>query len=122
MKDKAEHIKYLKSKGDFNINCCNSIFSNYEIEILKKYGNWFLGLTNGDLKPFSESQERFLQVANDKRKPETEMEKTWFKYLGRQKLEVENPEKFKLNYKIEDDSFFSRDDYYKLHPYKKNKF
>ena len=122
MNTKTEHIKYLKSKGDFNIDCCHSIFSDTEIRLLKRYGNWFLGLTNGDLKPFTESQEQFIEVANFKRKPVSEYENIWFKYLKRQKLEKENPEKFNLNYKSQDDSFFSREDYYKLHPYKKNKF
>ena len=53
-------------------------------------------------------------------KPETFEEKTWFKYQGRIKLEKEKPEKFKLNYSVKGDDFFSRDDYYKMHSEKKN--
>ena len=35
------------------------------------------------------------------------------------KLEKESPEKFKLNYSLKEDDFFSREDYYKIHPEKK---
>tara|TARA_B110001452_G_C15160239_1_gene403571 strand:- start:558 stop:926 length:369 start_codon:yes stop_codon:yes gene_type:complete len=122
MNNKIEHNKYLKLKGDFNFDCPHLLFNESERKLLKKYGNWFLGLTIGDLKPFTKSQKQFIKVANGKKKPETKMEKIWSKFLCRKKLEKENPEKFNLNYMTQKDNFFSRDDFYKLHPNKKNKF
>lgn len=119
MKTKSEHLKYLNSKGEFEIKCSLAIFSEKEIELLKKYGNWFLGLIKKELEPFTETQKKFLKVFEENVKPETFEEITWFKYQGRLKLEKNNPEKFKLNYSIKGDDFFSRDDYYKMHPEKK---
>tara|TARA_R110001606_G_scaffold152205_1_gene292897 strand:- start:525 stop:890 length:366 start_codon:yes stop_codon:yes gene_type:complete len=120
MKTKEEHIKYLKSKGEFKPICSLAIFSNKEIELLRKFGNWFIGLNNGELEPFNETQKKFIQVFENSLKPETFEEKTWFKYVGRLKLEKEKPEKFKLNYSVKGDDFYSRDDYYKVHSEKKN--
>lgn len=36
MEDKTTHQNLLKSKGEFTIDCNQIIFSNEEIEILKK--------------------------------------------------------------------------------------
>lgn len=119
---KKEHLEYIKSKGEFNIRCSNAIFSNLEINLLKKYGHWFSALINGDLKPITDNQEKFILTFKEEKTPETFEEKTWFKYIGRLKLEKENPEKFKLNYSVKGDDFFSREDYYKMHPEKKNPF
>ena len=121
MNTKKEHLDYIKSNGNFKFECSLAIFSPEEIELLRKYGNWFRGLSNGDLKPLTTLQEDFIKVANQKIKPKTFEEITWFKYCGRVKLEKENPEKFNLNFTLNDNEFFSREDYYKLHPFKKNR-
>ena len=120
MKTKEEHLKYLESKGEFKIKCSLAIFSEKEVTLLKKYGNWFYGLVNNELESFTETQKKFIEKFEKNLKPETFGEKTWFKYQGRLKLEKEKPEKFKLDYSIKGDDFFSRDDYYKTHPEKKN--
>lgn len=121
MNTKKEHLDYINSNGDFKFECSLAIFSLEEIELLRKYGNWFRGLINGDLKPFTTLQKDFIKVANQKIKPKTFEEITWFKYCGRVILEKENQEKFNLNCKLNDNEFFSREDYYKLHPFKKNR-
>lgn len=119
---KEEHLRYLKTKGEFIVDCSHAIFSLEEIEILQKYGHWFRALTEGTLEPFTELQRRFISVMKHDEDPFSVEEKAWFKYLGRKKLEIEKPESFQINYMFEEDMFFSREDYYKLHPYKKNKY
>lgn len=119
---KEEHLRYLRTKGEFTVDCSHVIFSLEEIEILQKYGHWFRALMNGTLIPFTELQKRFIAVMNHDEDPFSFEEKAWFKYLGRKKLEIEKPESFRINYMFEEDMFFTRDDYYKLHPGKRNRF
>ena len=119
MSNKKEHFKYIELKGEFNIRCSNAIFSNLEIILLKKYGYWFSALINDNLEPITKIQEEFILKFKEVKIPVTFQEKAWFKYIGRLKLEKESPEKFKLNYSLQEDDFFSREDYYKIHPEKK---
>lgn len=122
MDNKEEHLRYLKTKGEFIVACSHAIFSLEEIEILQKYGHWFRALTESTLEPFTELQRRFISVMNHNEDPFSVEEKAWFKYLGRKRLEIEKPESFQINYMFEEDMFFSRADFYKLHPYKKNMY
>src|SRR5271157_3471030 len=69
---KDNHINYLKNKRKFTPDCNHAIFTLSEISLLEKYGNWFMGLTNGDLLPFNDSQEHFIKVAKKEIKPETD--------------------------------------------------
>ncbi|MDY2588201.1 DUF413 domain-containing protein [Winogradskyella aquimaris] len=118
---KSSHLNYLKVKGEFKIACSLRIFTQEEIELLKQFGHWFEGLANGDLEPFTEVQKSFVRVFTENMTPQTKHELLWFKYLGRLKLEQENPEKFKLDYSYEEQGFHTREDYYKLHPHRRNR-
>ena len=119
MSNKKEHLKYIELKGEFSIRCSNAIFSNLEIILLKKYGYWFSALINGDLELITKYKKSLFWHSKEVKTPLTFQEKAWFKYIGRLKLEKESPEKFKLNYSLQEDDFFSREDYYKIHPEKK---
>ena len=122
MDNREEHLQYLRTKGEFTVDCSHAIFSLDELEILQKYGYWFQALTDGTLKPFTELQKRFISVMDHGEDPFSLEEKAWFKYLGRKKLEIEKPESFRINYMFEENLLFSREDYYKLHPDKKHRF
>lgn len=122
MSRKLEHLEYLEQKGEFNIACSQTIFSQEEISHLKQYGHWFQGLTNGDLKPFTVSQKSFVKVFTEQVSPASEFEILWFKYLGRLKLEKEHPEGFKKAYSFKEQSFYTREDYYTLHPDRRNRY
>lgn len=119
---KKIHLDYIKEHGEFHVDCSHAIFSTEEIEILQKYGHWFRALTDGTILPFTELQKRFIAVMNHDEDPFSIEEKAWFKYLGRKKLEVEKPESFRINYMFEEDMFFTREDYYKLHSGRRNRF
>jgi hypothetical protein len=41
---KEKHINFLKSKGEFYIDCSLGIFNQEERESLEKYGHWFKAL------------------------------------------------------------------------------
>ena len=118
---RSEHLRYLKEKGPFRIDCSTSIFSMEEVAILEKYGHWFAGLTSDILRPFTYKQERFVTVARNEAAPESDMERAWYKYLGRKKIESENPASLSLNYSFEDEGFQTREGYYKMNPHRKGR-
>lgn len=107
MNSKGEHLEYLSHKGLFSIDCDLIIFSKEEIESLEKWGHWFTALVSGELKPFTESQERFIKVMKREVDPSTVEERAWFKYLGRKAVEKKYGNKLKVKYGAEDDTFYS---------------
>jgi len=117
MSTRQEHIDYIKSKGRFSVDGFEGILSPDEREALEHYGYWFQALADGILEPITEMQKRFIAVAHKEEDPFSIEEKAWFKYQGRKNLKKTSPEKFIIEYKPEEDSFFSREDYYKLHSY-----
>lgn len=84
---KKIHLKYLNTS--YNIRCYN-IFSEEEFDILKKYGCWMEALAKQNIKPFTEEQEHFVAVANNKMQPQTNFEKIWIKYKRRLLWEKDN--------------------------------
>jgi uncharacterized protein YifE (UPF0438 family) len=107
MNTKGEHLEYIAQRGLFHIDCDLVIFSKEEIEILEKWGHWFMALVSGELKPFTESQERFIKVMKRETGPISLEEKAWFKYLGRKAVEKKYGERLKVKYQAEDDTFYS---------------
>ncbi len=65
MRTKAGHLAYLNQKGTFDLEGDTAIFNNEEIEMLEKWGHWYKGLTDGELIPFTELQNRFVGVMKD---------------------------------------------------------
>ena len=61
------HKDYIKSKGEFVVNCSHKVFNREEIELLQKYGHWFEALINGSLKPISKVQEDFLLQVKERK-------------------------------------------------------
>lgn len=114
MDTKGEHLAYLSDKGRFTIDCSHEVFSPEEIFVLEKWGHWFLALASGDLKPFTEAQERFIKETAEKKKTGTVYEIAWRKYRVRKQIEKEKGDRLKVKYTIEDDTFYSRDDKKKL--------
>ena len=121
MDEKQKHLKYLQSKGKYSFDCPKGFYSEEEQYALRKFGYWFEALTDGTLQAFTLEQENFILVAKGQRKPETLHEKAWFRCLGRMELKKQNPAAFNTDYSYIDDSFFSREDYYKTNPARKPK-
>lgn len=113
MTDKQQHVEFIKSKGNFQIDCKTNIFNIDEIEILKKYGHWFKALCDGTLNSITELQNRFIQVANGEIEPFSLEEKAWFKYLGRKKVEAKYGDSLDRVYYPEEDTFYNREMYKK---------
>ena len=113
-------MKLIRDRGDFSVDCSHSIFSTGELELLKCCGHWFAALGSGELKPITELQKRFIEIANEKETPFSIEEKAWFKYKGRKRIENENPESLQIEYRFGNE-FFLREDYYKMHPGKERK-
>ena len=105
-----EHVKYLKEKGQYKLNCSCEIFNNEQIEILKEFGHWFTALVNGTLEPFTQAQRDFIKAANGETDPVSIEEKTWFLYLKRKEYEKKHGDRLKARYVPEEDAFFSRED------------
>lgn len=100
--------------GLFNVDCSHEIFSKEELQILEKWGFWFSALVSGDLKPFTEAQERFIKVMKGEDKAVTPEEIAWFKYLGRKAVERKYGDRLNVRYEDEDDKFYSRSDKKKM--------
>lgn len=120
MTELKKHQQYIKKKN-FPIQCSAKIFKLEEIEVLKKCGFWMEALSNGVLKPISEAQHQFIEVCQKKKKPKTVYESAWFKYMGRLAIEKQEGNNLKKEYRIVEDEFYSREDYYKLYPWKKRR-
>lgn len=106
---KKKHLTFLTNKGPFKIDCNTIIFSEEEISILKRYGHWFKALTDGILPPITEKQKLFIEVAKGKRDPFSIEEWTWFRYLGRKRIEQEKGDSLYNTPRLEDDPFYSRE-------------
>ena len=115
MSTRTEHSRLLLESGTFKINCSTSIFNNEEIEIIKKYGHWFMALTTSELTPLTDLQNRFVAVTKNEIEPFSIEEKAWHKYLGRTRLEREHGASFNLHYEPEEDTFYNRGMAKKLH-------
>jgi uncharacterized protein YifE (UPF0438 family) len=108
MSNRQDHIDYIKSKGKFKIDCSRLIFNEEEIEILEKYGHWFVALTEEILNPVTDGQRQFVLVAQHRLHPVTPAETAWFKYLRRKALEEKKGESLKVQYTMEEDTFYNR--------------
>jgi hypothetical protein len=53
------------------------MLADAELVIIERYGSWLEGLANGELRPLSVAQERFVQAAKRQRPPETRAEQAW---------------------------------------------
>lgn len=109
MLEKTNHLVYIREKGKFLIDCDLKIFLETEIFELKKYGHWFLALTNGILLPFNDEQKHFVDVALFLIPPKTMHEKIWNKYLLRKKIEIKYGEILYNKPQLENDQFYNRD-------------
>lgn len=107
--NKKTHFDYIEEKGKFTVACSHVIFSHEEIELLEKFGHWFEALANGTLLPFNTKQERFIEVAQMKRKPETDYEKVWFKYVKRKQIEAKAGSALYKTPVLDGDTFYNRD-------------
>ncbi len=56
-----QHLKLIRDRGDFSVDCSHSIFSTEELELLKCFGHWFAALESGELKPITELQNALLR-------------------------------------------------------------
>jgi uncharacterized protein len=111
MTTKEEHIQYIKDHPGFVVDCSHAIFSIEELELLNKYGHWFMALTRGTLEPVTELQKEFILVATRKKAPVSFAEFAWNKYLRRKEKESdpEQARRLMLNYQYEQDTFYNRD-------------
>jgi uncharacterized protein YifE (UPF0438 family) len=63
------------------------VFSQSELEVLAKYGHWFMALQNGWIEPNTPSQAHFIACCNGDAETATSQEKLWIKYITSVRLE-----------------------------------
>ena len=68
---------------DFVIKCDESVFTDDEISMLKKDGDFCLELETGDREPDSYGQREFVKAAKGIIPPQNKYQKLWFKYKRR---------------------------------------
>ena len=113
--NKQHHLKFIKDQGSFRFECNRIVFEDVEIEIIEKYGHWFNALQKGALSPLNDNQKRFVEVANFRIEPNSQHEKAWWKYLKRMVIDVNAKDTLYKQYKLENDTFYSRDMVKQLH-------
>ena len=74
-----EHSKYLKR--DFHGEIPRNLFTDEEVQEIKKWGAWAAALTDGKIDPLTTQQERFVEVARGRKEPVTVHEKIWDRFL-----------------------------------------
>jgi|GEM_PF-4553207 len=67
----------------FVIQTNRAIFTEWEIDVLERYGTQFMRLMNGERAPETAEQTRFVKACRREVTPETEYERVWCKYLAR---------------------------------------
>jgi uncharacterized protein YifE (UPF0438 family) len=108
MDNKQKHITYWKKQGRFIIDCNTDAFSSEEIEILKKWGNWFKALCDEKLTPFTMLQEQFISVAKGEQEPFSMYEVAWDKYLETKNNESKAGDAQDREYLPYEDTFYNR--------------
>ncbi len=114
MDSEGEHLEFIAHKGLYDIDCNLIIFSSEEIQAIENWGHWFMALVSGELKPFTEAQERFIKVMKRELVPISVEERAWFKYLGRKAVEKKYNDRLNVKYQTEDDTFYSSEDTKKM--------
>ncbi len=109
MSTKQDHINFINEKGTFTVRCSHAIFSIEQIELLEKYGHWFMALTNGELEPITDMQKEFILVAKREKKAVSPEEIAWNKYLYRKEMEDNPNNRLNIRYEYEEDTFCSRE-------------
>lgn len=106
---KQEHLQFINN-NPFEFSVSESGFTQGELEILKRYGNWFHALINEGLEPFSDEQHQFITEMISREEPTMEYVKLWKKYL---RLVIEKEDDrgvLTTTPRMEDDPFYSRED------------
>lgn len=63
--EKEKHKDYL-AQNNFDLELPNDLFLSEHVKVLKKLGNWFKALENGEIKPITKGQKYFLSKGNSK--------------------------------------------------------
>lgn len=79
-KEKERHKIYL-SQNDFDLELPHTLFLPEHVKLLKRLGNWFNALENGNIKPITKRQNLFLGIKNTEQSSQLE-----FKSILRYKL------------------------------------
>ncbi len=73
------HLKELV-KGGYGVALGNE-FSPMERHCIRTMGHWLEALSSGAITPFDPAQRHFVQVCKGEKKPETEIETAWLKFV-----------------------------------------
>ncbi len=88
MKAPESHQPFLGRQNYAIKVFANEIFSEYEMEILRRYGYWLEALADGTIPPVTPLQEQFVRVSTNQAKPSTIFEEAWWKLMQRRKFEA----------------------------------
>ena len=74
--DRKEHLSYIGEPFS-GLNEILYLLPNEQINLLKNYGAWMEALVRKEIRPLTEAQKRFIQVAHGNRIGITRFEKAW---------------------------------------------
>jgi hypothetical protein len=82
----ATHRALIRLPYDLRIYAL-SVFTESEIQLLRKYGTWLEALAESRIAPLSDAQSAFVSVCEGTAPARTEFEKVWHKYQLQRFLE-----------------------------------
>jgi uncharacterized protein YaaW (UPF0174 family)/uncharacterized protein YifE (UPF0438 family) len=79
--EKDKHKEYL-SQDNFEIELPSKLFTNNQLRILKKLGNWLRALEEGQIKPITKGQKYFLKISSVEQLSHIEYKRMYeYKYI-----------------------------------------
>ncbi len=109
MNSKDDHLKLIKAKGNYPIDCIREIFSTEEWMFLNKFGYWCEALIDGTLAPTTMKQEQFIRVVKGELEPETIEEEAWLKLMDCRRANSKPGDIEHRDYLPAEDTFYNRD-------------
>lgn len=103
-----ERHRALAARNEFICPCEWRVFSAEELALIRRWGHWYQGLSDGTLTPLTEAQRTFVAAVHGEQKPEEPHAAAWWKVLRRLKLEQEHGPAMHSTYQVDADTFYNR--------------
>lgn len=99
----------LARQREFPFACDPRLFSEEQYSLIKRWGFWYQGLSEGSLTPLTDAQQEFVEAALGGTPPAEPHAAAWWKYLKRLKIEQEHGDAMHSSHHEESDPFYNRD-------------
>src|SRR5690606_28819491 len=98
----------LARREDFPFACDPRLFSDEEYALVRRWGYWYQGLTDGELKPLTAAQRAFVAAVGAATPPTAPHAAAWWRYRKRRAIEQKYGASMHQVPEANDDTFYSR--------------